>query len=40
MSTSAILMMVVGMVILWGGMIASITFAYITSRRKKKENKA
>ncbi|WP_082407146.1 methionine/alanine import family NSS transporter small subunit [Bacillus sp. JCM 19041] len=40
MSTSAIFMMIVGMIILWGGMVASITFAYVTSRRKKKANKA
>ncbi|AST97825.1 methionine/alanine import family NSS transporter small subunit [Shouchella clausii] len=38
MSGSAIVMMILGMVILWGGMAASITYAYIVSKRRKKTN--
>lgn len=34
MSTSAIVMMVIGVVILWGGLAASIANAVIKSRRK------
>lgn len=33
MSTSAIVMMVIGVVILWGGLAASITNAVIKSRK-------
>ncbi|WP_153020516.1 methionine/alanine import family NSS transporter small subunit [Shouchella tritolerans] len=38
MSGSAIVMMIIGMVILWGGMATSITYAYIVSKRRKKTN--
>ncbi|ALA50847.1 methionine/alanine import family NSS transporter small subunit [Shouchella clausii] len=38
MSGSAIVMMILGMVILWGGMVASIAYAYIVSKRRKKTN--
>lgn len=37
MSGSAIVMMILGMVILWGGMAASITYAYIVSKRRKRQ---
>jgi hypothetical protein len=33
MSVSAIVMMVVGMVILWGGLAASIANAYVKSKK-------
>ncbi|RHW42655.1 methionine/alanine import family NSS transporter small subunit [Neobacillus notoginsengisoli] len=33
MSTSALTMMVVGMVIIWGGLVASITNAVIKSKK-------
>ncbi|MBO1915239.1 methionine/alanine import family NSS transporter small subunit [Sporosarcina sp. 6E9] len=35
MSASAILMMVVGILIIWGGLAASITNAVVKSRRNK-----
>ncbi|MGM9930498.1 MULTISPECIES: methionine/alanine import family NSS transporter small subunit [Bacillaceae] len=34
MTGSAITMMVIGMVIIWGGLVASITNAVIKSRKK------
>ncbi|WP_175640565.1 methionine/alanine import family NSS transporter small subunit [Metabacillus schmidteae] len=34
MSGSAIAMMIIGMVIIWGGMAASITNAVVKSKRK------
>ncbi|GAF64934.1 hypothetical protein BTS2_1830 [Bacillus sp. TS-2] len=36
MSTSAIVIMVLGMVILWGGMLLSILNAVRVSKKKKK----
>lgn len=35
MSTSAIVMMVTGMVLLWGGFIASVINAVVKSKRNK-----
>lgn len=36
MSTGAIVMMVVGMVLLWGGLAASITNAVVKAKKAKK----
>ncbi|MGI2329291.1 methionine/alanine import family NSS transporter small subunit [Planococcus sp. YIM B11945] len=35
MSTSAIVVMIIGMVIIWGGLVASIIHAVSTSRKAK-----
>lgn len=36
MSMSAIVVMIIGMLVIWGGLIASISNAAIKSKRKKK----
>lgn len=38
MSGSAIVMMIIGMIVLWGGMATSIAYAYVVSKRRKKPN--
>ena len=40
MSTSAIVMMIVGIVIIWGGLTASCIHAYRVSKKAKAENQA
>ncbi|HSI65955.1 MAG TPA: methionine/alanine import family NSS transporter small subunit [Planococcus sp. (in: firmicutes)] len=36
MTTSAIVLMIIGMLIIWGGLAASIIYAVSTSRAKKR----
>ncbi|WP_017379120.1 methionine/alanine import family NSS transporter small subunit [Paenisporosarcina sp. TG-14] len=37
MTTSAIIMMVIGVVIIWGGLAASIVYAVSKSRQKSRQ---